>query len=66
MLFGSRAEVGWFSLTYKLPAICEWRDMAEAGCLASYGWWISTEGNPRTKGATGFVIAYRFTFRVGS
>ena len=37
MLFGSRAEVGRLSLTYKLPAICEWREMAEVGCLASYG-----------------------------
>jgi putative tryptophan/tyrosine transport system substrate-binding protein len=37
MLFGSRAEVGRLSLTYKLPAICEWREMVEVGCLASYG-----------------------------
>ena len=37
MLFSSRAEVGRLSLTYKLPAICEWREMAEAGCVASYG-----------------------------
>jgi putative ABC transport system substrate-binding protein len=37
MLFSSRAEVGRLSLTYKLPAICEWREMAEVGCLASYG-----------------------------
>jgi putative ABC transport system substrate-binding protein len=37
MLFGSRAEIGRLSLTYKLPAICEWREMAEAGCMASYG-----------------------------
>jgi putative tryptophan/tyrosine transport system substrate-binding protein len=42
MLFGSREELGRLSLTYKLPAICEWRAMAEAGCVASYrqseGW----------------------------
>jgi len=37
MLFSSRAEVGRLSLTYRLPAICEWREMVEAGCLASYG-----------------------------
>jgi putative tryptophan/tyrosine transport system substrate-binding protein len=37
MLFGSRAEIGRLSLIYKLPAICEWREMAEAGCVASYG-----------------------------
>jgi putative ABC transport system substrate-binding protein len=37
MLFSARAEVGRLSLTYKLPAICEWREMAEVGCLASYG-----------------------------
>jgi putative ABC transport system substrate-binding protein len=37
MFLGARAEVGRLSLTYKLPAICEWREMAEVGCLASYG-----------------------------
>jgi putative ABC transport system substrate-binding protein len=37
MLFGAREELGRLSLTYKLPAICEWREMAEAGCVASYG-----------------------------
>ena len=37
MLFSARAEVGRLSLTHKLPAICEWREMAEVGCLASYG-----------------------------
>jgi ABC-type uncharacterized transport system substrate-binding protein len=31
MLFGSREELGRLSLTYKLPAICEWREMAQAG-----------------------------------
>jgi putative ABC transport system substrate-binding protein len=37
MLFDSREELGRLSLTYKLPAICEWREMAHAGCVASYG-----------------------------
>jgi hypothetical protein len=37
MLFGSREEIGRLSLTDKLPAICEWREMAEAGRVASYG-----------------------------
>jgi putative ABC transport system substrate-binding protein len=37
VLFGLRAELGRLGLTYKLPAICEWREMAEAGCVASYG-----------------------------
>jgi putative tryptophan/tyrosine transport system substrate-binding protein len=41
MLFGSRDELGRLSLTYKLPAICEWREMAEAGCVASYGYRLS-------------------------
>ena len=36
MLFGAREELGRLSLTHKLPAICEWREMAEAGCVASY------------------------------
>ncbi len=37
VLFSLRAELGRLSLAYKLPAICEWREMAEAGCVASYG-----------------------------
>jgi putative tryptophan/tyrosine transport system substrate-binding protein len=37
MLFSLRAEIGRLGLTYKLPVICEWREMAEAGCMASYG-----------------------------
>jgi putative ABC transport system substrate-binding protein len=37
MLFAFREELAWASLAKKLPAICEWREMAEAGCLASYG-----------------------------
>ena len=38
VLFGLRAELGRLSLTHRLPAICEWREMAEAGCVASYGY----------------------------
>src|SRR6202023_4408174 len=41
MLFASREELGRLSLTYKLPAICEWREMAEAGCVTSYGYRLS-------------------------
>ena len=41
MLFGSREELGRLSVTHKLPAICEWREMAQAGCLASYGYRLS-------------------------
>jgi putative ABC transport system substrate-binding protein len=41
ILFAAREELGRLSLTYKLPAICEWREMAEAGCLASYGYRLS-------------------------
>jgi putative tryptophan/tyrosine transport system substrate-binding protein len=35
ILFGFREELGRLSLTYKLPAICEWRQMAEAGCVGA-------------------------------
>jgi putative ABC transport system substrate-binding protein len=38
ILLSSREELGRLSLTYKLPGICEWRVMAEAGCVASYGY----------------------------
>jgi putative tryptophan/tyrosine transport system substrate-binding protein len=41
ILFGSREELGRLSLAHKLPAICEWREMAEAGCVASYGYRLS-------------------------
>jgi putative ABC transport system substrate-binding protein len=41
ILFGLREELGRLSLTHKLPAICEWREMAEAGCVASYGYSLS-------------------------
>ena len=33
--------IGRLSLTYKLPAICEWREMTEMGRLASYGYRLS-------------------------
>jgi putative ABC transport system substrate-binding protein len=34
---GQREHLGPLLLQHKLPAICEWREMAAAGCLASYG-----------------------------
>jgi putative ABC transport system substrate-binding protein len=37
MLFNFRDELGKLALADKLPAICEWPEMAAAGCLASYG-----------------------------
>jgi putative tryptophan/tyrosine transport system substrate-binding protein len=37
MLFSFREELGRLSLTQKLPAMCQWREMAETGCLAAYG-----------------------------
>jgi putative ABC transport system substrate-binding protein len=37
MLFNFRSEVLALALAHKLPAICEWPEMAAAGCLASYG-----------------------------
>ena len=41
LIFGFRAELCELSLTYKLPAITQTREMAEAGCLVSYGTRIS-------------------------
>jgi len=41
ILFGAPQELGRLSLTHKLPAICEWREMAEAGCVVSYGYRVS-------------------------
>jgi putative ABC transport system substrate-binding protein len=41
MLMASREELGRLSLTYRLPAICEWREMAQAGCMTSYGYRLS-------------------------
>ena len=37
LLFSLRAELGQLSLADKLPAICQFREAVEAGCLASYG-----------------------------
>jgi putative tryptophan/tyrosine transport system substrate-binding protein len=37
LLANFQRELGRLSLEYKLPAICQFREMAEAGCLASYG-----------------------------
>jgi putative tryptophan/tyrosine transport system substrate-binding protein len=37
MLFNFRDEVRRLSLTEKLPAMCQWREMAKAGCVAAYG-----------------------------
>src|SRR5712691_1575379 len=37
MLANFQQELGRLSLPYKLPAICQFREMVEAGCLASYG-----------------------------
>jgi putative tryptophan/tyrosine transport system substrate-binding protein len=33
----TRQRIGELSAKYRLPAICQWRSMVEAGCLASYG-----------------------------
>jgi len=37
LLNGFRKELGRLSLDYRLPAICQFREGVEAGCLASYG-----------------------------
>jgi putative ABC transport system substrate-binding protein len=37
MFTGLRPRLGELSLKYKVPAICQWREMVEAGCFASYG-----------------------------
>jgi putative ABC transport system substrate-binding protein len=34
---GFRDQLGALLREHKLPAICEWREMTAAGCLASYG-----------------------------
>ncbi|MEH2565945.1 ABC transporter substrate-binding protein [Bradyrhizobium sp. AZCC 2289] len=36
-----RQRLGELSLAARIPAVCQWRNMVEAGCLASYG--ITTE-----------------------
>jgi putative ABC transport system substrate-binding protein len=37
LLFHFREEIGALLVTHKLPAICEWPEMAASACLASYG-----------------------------
>jgi len=37
MLTGFRQRLGELSLAAKLPAVCQFRNMVDAGCLASYG-----------------------------
>jgi hypothetical protein len=37
LLFNLHKELGPLLLAGKLPAICEWKEMAASGCLASYG-----------------------------
>ncbi|HEY8873252.1 MAG TPA: ABC transporter substrate-binding protein [Stellaceae bacterium] len=37
LLFGSREQLARLSLENKLPAICQFREMVDAGCIASYG-----------------------------
>jgi putative ABC transport system substrate-binding protein len=37
MLTSFRRQLGELSLATKIPAICQWGNMVEAGCLASYG-----------------------------
>jgi putative tryptophan/tyrosine transport system substrate-binding protein len=37
MLVSFRRRIGELSLGAKIPAICQFRNMVEAGCLASYG-----------------------------
>ena len=37
LLANFQHDLGRLTLEYKLPAICQFREMVEAGCLASYG-----------------------------
>jgi len=37
LFYSHRDQLGPLLLQHKLPAICEWREMTAAGCLASYG-----------------------------
>jgi putative tryptophan/tyrosine transport system substrate-binding protein len=37
MLTSFRQRLGELSAASKVPAICQWKTMVEAGCLASYG-----------------------------
>jgi len=34
---GMKQMIGELSHKYRLPAICQWKDMAETDCIASYG-----------------------------
>ena len=36
-----RLQLGELLARYRLPAVCQWRAMVEAGCLASYGFPLS-------------------------
>jgi putative ABC transport system substrate-binding protein len=51
LMFGYRADLCGLGMTYKLPAIGQSREMAEAGCLLSYG----------AKLTDAYVIAARLT-----
>jgi putative ABC transport system substrate-binding protein len=37
LLFNLRRRLGELSLAVRIPAICQFREMVELGCLASYG-----------------------------
>ena len=37
MLTSLRQQLGELTSAARIPAICQWRNMVEAGCLASYG-----------------------------
>jgi putative ABC transport system substrate-binding protein len=37
LFYGFREQLGELFRTHRLAAICEWREMAASGCLASYG-----------------------------
>jgi hypothetical protein len=50
-LFSLRNEIGQLSLADKLPAICQFREMVDAGFLASYGISISSAVSGETRAA---------------
>jgi len=35
--FDDRQRLAALAAKYRLPVLCEWREMAEAGCLMAYG-----------------------------
>jgi putative ABC transport system substrate-binding protein len=37
LFYGFREQLGGLFLAHRLAAMCEWREMAASGCLASYG-----------------------------